>query len=217
MRHFLRSSQAKETSISQIILVSRYAKNKRPPQRKPFCFRARTLGYFTLNRMIAKVKSASDSINARPRTRNRNTAGRAPGLRATASQEEATARPWPRPQRPEAMAMEIPAAIATMLAWEESPPLDCANAGTAMQRTESVIKAFCIVVRMCDSNASLRSPCSGWLTLTVLAPSRCRGVAAGAEAIPAKLFDETPCHPKRRTRITSAKGRFLDFAALRSE
>src|SRR6185437_14190921 len=101
--------------------------------------------YFTLNRIIANVNSASDSINARPSTRNRKIPGRAPGFRAIASQEEATARPCPRPQRPEAMAIEIPAAIATMLAWESEDPADCAKAGTAMHKTESVIKAFCIV------------------------------------------------------------------------
>ena len=49
--------------------------------------------YFTLMMMIRNVNSASDSINARPRIRNRKIPGRAPGLRASASADEAVALP----------------------------------------------------------------------------------------------------------------------------
>ena len=40
-----------------------------------------------------------------------------------------------------------------------------------MHSTDSVIKTFCNE-RIINSNASLEFPGSGWLTLTVLAPSR---------------------------------------------
>ena len=49
--------------------------------------------YFTLMMMIRKVNSASDSMNARPRIKNRKMPGRAPGFRARASAEDAVARP----------------------------------------------------------------------------------------------------------------------------
>src|SRR5215470_7036229 len=67
---------------------------------------------------------------------------RAPGLRAIASAAEPATRPCPRPQRPEAIAMPIPAPIGTQLGAELPPPV-CANAGDAMQSTASVMKIYC--------------------------------------------------------------------------
>src|SRR5580698_2926049 len=69
---------------------------------------------------------------------------RAPGLRAIASAAEPATRPCPRPQRPEAMAMPMPAPMGTQPAAAPSGvAASCANAGDAMQRTASVMKIYC--------------------------------------------------------------------------
>ena len=47
----------------------------------------------TLRKIMTKVKSASDSIKARPKIRKMKIPGRAPGLRARASVAEAVALP----------------------------------------------------------------------------------------------------------------------------
>src|ERR1019366_5319093 len=89
--------------------------SKKPPARRLFGGIVADLpAYFgTKRKMMTKVYSASDSMNARPRIRKRKIPGRAPGLRASASAEEAAALPWPIPQRPDAIAMPSPAASGT--------------------------------------------------------------------------------------------------------
>src|SRR3954452_5280416 len=98
------------------------------------------VSYLTLRKMMTRVKSERDSMNARPRTSSSWMPARAPGLRARASQAEAVARPWPRPQRPAAIAIPTPAPIGTMLiGWLVA---DCAYAGIAMNSADSVIEKY---------------------------------------------------------------------------
>src|SRR5579884_2337798 len=97
---------------------------------------------------------------------------RAPGFRAMASAADPATRPCPMPQRPEAIPMPIPAPIGTQLGAE--PPVDCANAGEAMQSTLSVMKRYCSLRIRISPLLPLKCAVSGWLRLTVLAPSRSR-------------------------------------------
>src|SRR5262245_66086308 len=64
----------------------------------------------------------------------------APGWRAIASTAEATARPWPRPQRPAARAMPSPAAITANGPTQFVPPpaAPWAWASTGVVRTASI-------------------------------------------------------------------------------
>src|ERR1017187_3013373 len=72
--------------------------SKKPPARRLFGgVEANLPAYFTKRKMMTKVYSAIDSMNARPRIRKRKIPGRAPGLRPSASAAEAAALPWPIP------------------------------------------------------------------------------------------------------------------------
>jgi hypothetical protein len=101
-------------------------------------------------------------------------------LRASASADDPATRPCPSPQRPEAMAMPMPAQIGTQLGLP--PPVDCAKAGTATSSTDNVMNKY-FSVRIL-SPASVGIAVSGWLRLTVLAPSRSQRLPAGVEAVP---------------------------------
>jgi len=128
--------------------------------------------YFTLMMMIRNVNSASDSINASPKIRNVKIPGRAPGLRANASVAEAVARPCPIPQRPAAIAIPRPAASGTH--WLVGPVAACAKAGDANSTAARDINTnfIVLIVLYILLHAPVNLAASGWLRLTVLAPSR---------------------------------------------
>src|SRR3984893_7820034 len=139
--------------------------------------------------MMTKVNSDSDSMNARPRVSSIRMPGRAPGLRASASVAEAVARPCPSPQRPAASPMPIPAAIEVRpMAIPFPPPASCANAGAARNSTPSIVKRICSF-RIVVLRSSRKCTVSGWLMLTVLAPSRSRPMQTGRKRLPVRNVD----------------------------
>src|SRR5579872_1709828 len=86
---------------------------------------------------------------------------RAPGLRANASQAWAVALPWPNAHKPEAIAMENPAAKGTISKLPVAPP--CASNGVATERTDSAINTYFMVpkIRMVFLLYEL-PPVGGW-------------------------------------------------------
>src|SRR5436190_13969300 len=74
-------------------------------------------------------------------------AAEAPGLRAIASAEAATALACARPQRPEAIAMAKPDVMATHF-LASSAPLVCANIGLANTNRASAIRYVLIFTRV---------------------------------------------------------------------
>jgi hypothetical protein len=63
----------------------------------------------------------------------------APGCRAMASTAPAVARPWPSPQRPDAMPIPMPAAITANGPTQPPVPPSAANASPGTERTDHVI------------------------------------------------------------------------------
>src|ERR1700681_838774 len=94
----------------------------------------------TLAKMITRVYSARDSISTRPSSRANRIAGDAPGLRAIASADEATALAWASPHSPDAMAMEKRDVIATHFPPSSAPAVVWANIGLAKTNKASASK-----------------------------------------------------------------------------
>ena len=130
----------------------------------------RTAYALTFRKMMTKVKRASDSMKARPRIRKTKIPGRAPGLRASASVAEAVALPWPSPQRPAASAMPRPAASGTHVCRSAGRFALCEGRRRQQHRGESHEE----ILQFTHSVNSVlpKYAASGWLMLTVLAPSR---------------------------------------------
>src|SRR5579883_1097837 len=100
---------------------------------------------------------------------------RAPGLRARASAAPAVALPCPSAQRPEAMAMENPAAIGTTSNPPVVPP--CAKSGVANDITDSAINKYFKVLKV-RMVFLLTMNCRQWVVDVDLGrktPSRCAG------------------------------------------
>src|SRR5215467_7560570 len=96
--------------------------------------------------------------------------GRAAGFRASASAAAAVALPCPSAQIPDANAIENPAAIGTQFVAALSPP--CANAGTAKHSRDRIRNILLQLIISYFSSHEIAA--SGWLTFTVLTPSRLR-------------------------------------------
>jgi hypothetical protein len=92
--------------------------------------------FYIFTKTMTMVKRVRDSMNARPSTRKSMMAGRVPGLRATASAAEATARPWPMPHIPAARPIAMPAPIGIRLTAAVPPS---AKTGTAKHSTARVM------------------------------------------------------------------------------
>src|SRR5260370_31666892 len=104
---------------------------------------------FTLTMMMANVYRARDSIRISPSSRANRIAAVAPGLRAMASAEEATALACARPHSPEAMAVEKPDVMATHLLTSSAPLASAAKIGLAKNNSASATRnSFVFIVML---------------------------------------------------------------------
>ena len=121
---------------------------------------------------MTNVNSASDSINARPRIRKIKIPGRAPGLRASATVAEAVALTLAQAAKTSRERHADTGGDRNPRAGQVSPAA-CANAGVASSIAAIDIKntaAYALYSSLLLAPVSLAA--SGWLRLTVQAPSR---------------------------------------------
>src|SRR5205823_14601375 len=97
--------------------------------------------------MMANVYRARDSIRISPSSRANRIAAEAPGLRAIASAEEATALACARPHSPEAIAMEKPDVMATHFLTSSAPDV-WAKIGLAKTNSASSRNSFVFIVML---------------------------------------------------------------------
>src|SRR3954464_1822362 len=104
----------------------------------------------TFAKMITRVYNARDSMSTSPSSKANRMAADAPGLRAMASAEAATALACARPQRPEAMAMAKPDVMATHLLTSSAPLISAPDIGLAQisraSATNNVFMFICLVL-----------------------------------------------------------------------
>src|SRR5207249_1063994 len=125
----------------------------------------------TLAKIMTRVYNARDSISTSPSSKANRIAADAPGLRAMASAEEATALACASPQRPEAMAMAKPDVMATHLLTSSAPLISAPNIGLAHASSASRTKnSFGFIVCYSSyefaSGGGSRHPLTAGLTLT---------------------------------------------------